>query len=180
MDVEFDKIKTNFILKTLLDSVILIAGEYLLILTFQHSLYAEINQGVISSLFILSAINTAIFTWFIIGVRSRLLPGQDDAFHFFMYREQCNRYHFISLAILVLCIGLLIFNPYSEKPIVSVFGKKVKIQPPMTAIVLAIITTIYFSVKDMVFKSHIIRYMVSPYKLYSMVTFFGGLIMMVV
>lgn len=180
LDLEYDRYNTHLALRVWLNAVILVAGEYLLILTFQHSLYAEINQGVISSIFILTAVNTAIFTWFLIGVRNKLLPGQYDAYHHFMFREQWNRYDFISFIVILVWIIMLIFNPYSEKnSIVEVFNKEFKLQMPLTTVVLAIITTLYFSIKDMVFKSHIIRYMISPSKLYSMTVFVGGLIMLI-
>ena len=70
-----------------LDSLIVIWGELLVILTFSESLKAEINQGVSSSIFILSAINTALISWFLVGIRRRVLPG-DSNYHNFMIREQ--------------------------------------------------------------------------------------------
>lgn len=90
----------RFILKLCIDALVLIGGEYLFILTFDYSLRAEINQGVISSLFILSAVNTAIITWFLIGVRNRILPGRHDAYHYFMTSEKFNKYHLVSFIIM--------------------------------------------------------------------------------
>lgn len=179
VEVEYYKIDYSFVLKVCTDALLLMAGEYLLLLTFESSLYAEINQGVISSLFILSAINTAIFTWFMVGVRNRLFAHTNDHYYNFMYREQFNLYHGVALILILASAIMLMFNPYSDdKGYVEVFNKYLPIFPPINAIFLMALTTIYFTAKDLVFKSHVITYLCSPYKLYTLTVSFGGVFML--
>lgn len=66
----------------------LVVSGYITILMFSHCFLADVNQGVIASLTILSPIFISILTWFLIKVRRRLFAFEDNDLNTFMKSEQ--------------------------------------------------------------------------------------------
>ncbi|CAI2372297.1 unnamed protein product [Moneuplotes crassus] len=166
--LEFSGVNYHMLLDISIDAILLIGGEYLLIFTFHQSLRATINQGVISSLFVLSSVITAIISWVMVKIRTRVNPIHSNYFNF-LQRERCNRYHAIC-AILVGCSFFIL----TEIPAMYYQSDLIH-----TIFILTILTSLYFSAKDMLFKARIIKYFLSPHKLYSLIICLGGIFMLI-
>ena len=64
------------------DSAMSVVGAYFMILSFKYALYAEMNQGVITTLFSFTSVFLSFFAWII-------------------FREKINIYHIIGMAAMI-------------------------------------------------------------------------------
>ena len=71
--------------------------------------------------------------------------------------------------LIITCFFLLVYNPCKE----------FESPETLTTIFLITATTGYFAIKDMIFKSRMLKYFMSPYKLYSMIILLGGFPMII-
>lgn len=165
-NVDREGLDCQMLFDVLIDVLMLVGGEFLLIASFQQSLRAEINQGVVSSMFVLSSTLTAIISWSLEKAKRRVLPMEDGHTNFFQ-RAQCNRYHILSGVLVLICFFLLINFPKGES----------QADATLSCVIFVILTSLYFSVKDMLFKNRILKYALSPNKLYSLIILLSGVFM---
>ena len=176
IDNDRNSINIKFIIKILMDCAILVVSGYITILMFNHSIYAEVNQGITSSLAILSPIFIAILTWFFIGVRMRLYATEHRELNIYMNREQWNYWHILGLLLWWGSCFLIYLKPYYRNGYLSEFCIMLGVNPPVALIVLIFLNAAAFSVKDYIFRRHMFSSMISPYRFYELISICSGVI----
>lgn len=118
----------------------------MLILGFEYALYANMSQGVITTLY--------SFTTVFLGV-----------FGYFIFNEKLDGYQVVGIITLVGCVILLAFSgSASTETIVIVGGKEHERVSSLLPIMFAIMTTLYFLFRSLTVKAYTIKFETnSPY-----------------
>ena len=153
----------------------LVVSGYITILMFNHCFLADVNQGVITSLTILSPIFISILTWFLIKVRRRLFAFEDNDLNTFMKSEQWNFLHILGLLLWWLSWFMIFLKPFSSHGEQSEFSIMLGVNAPIALIILILINAAIFAVKDYLFRRRIFSNMISPYRFYELISIFSGI-----
>ena len=133
-DPATDRFRWRSVFAVILDAIIKVTAGWLVIISFKYALYAGINQGVITTIFTLSAIYVAFISWF-------------------MFNEKLNKFHIIGMLLLIGCTILIVF---SKKPDASktlkIYNQEVQEVSPLYSVGFALITTILYSFRTIYVK----------------------------
>ena len=135
----------------LFDSILSVFGGMTLFWSFQYALYADLNQGVITTIFAFTSI---------------LLAGSAYVF----FGERLTSYHIVGMTFLGICIILVAFSGnVKEKNVLVVQGDIVERVTPLIPIGFSLITTIYFAARTLYLKqfSRMFNSMVPEFTAYS-------------
>ena len=133
-DPDTDKFRWSPVWAVILDTIIKVSAGYFVIVSFKYAMYAGINQGVITTIFTLSAIYVALISWF-------------------MFNEKLNRFHIIGMLLLIGCTILIVFSksPDASKTL-KVYDQEVQQESPLPAVLFALLTTVLYSFRTIYVK----------------------------
>jgi drug/metabolite transporter (DMT)-like permease len=133
-DPATDRFRWNSVFAVILDAVIKVTAGWLVIISFKYALYAGINQGVITTIFTLSAIYVAFISWF-------------------MFNEKLNRFHVVGMLLLIGCTILIVFSKNTDgKKTLKVYDQVVEEAHPIVPVGFALLTTILYSFRTIYVK----------------------------
>ncbi|CAI2368585.1 unnamed protein product [Moneuplotes crassus] len=159
-DPDTEKFRWAAVLAILMDSVTKISGGLTAILSFKYALYAEINQGAITTVFSISSIFVAMISFFIFG-------------------EKLTKFHLIGMFLLIGCALLIVFSKTSgsnEK--MEIYGEEVDKVSTVLPVFFALLTTLIYSLRTICIKLYVkkLKFHTIDYMTYSYL-FTGALFM---
>ena len=133
-DPDTDKFRFKSVLAILLDAFIKVIAGYLVILSFKYALYANVNQGAISTIFSLSSVYVSVISWF-------------------LFDEKLNRFHITGMAFLISSTILIAFSKKkTEAKKIKVFNQEIDVMSPLVPVSFALITTLLYSFRTIYVK----------------------------
>ena len=133
-DPETDTFRWRSVFAVILDAIIKVTAGWLVIISFKYALYAGINQGVITTIFTLSAIYVAIISWFV-------------------FNEKLNKFHVIGMLLLIGCTILIVFSKSTDHAkTLKVYNDEVQEVSTLLPVGFALITTFLYSFRTIYVK----------------------------
>lgn len=158
-DIKTDGINWLAVWWQILDSVVYLFGGHLMILSFEHALYAGLNQGILTSLFSFTPILMAV-------------AG------FMIFREKLNIYHYSGITMMIVWIILMSFSNYTEKKVVIKVGNRYMLKDsPLWPIIFSILSCFYFMIRLTANKAMSIKFKWESYDFCGVTLFLSGFAM---
>ena len=121
------------------DSIVNIGGGFLVILVFEYSYYASINQGIISTLFSFTSVYLSIFGWII-------------------FREKINKFQVFGMSLLIIWAILYGFSgEQAQKSKLDVDQHPQRVST-FVPVILALWATVYFMARSLALKAFWVKF----------------------
>ncbi|CAI2374271.1 unnamed protein product [Moneuplotes crassus] len=158
---ENGKLRRSVVLIVITDVILLILGGFAIVFAFEYCLYADLNQGILTTMFSFGSVFTLILAYFI-------------------FNEKTKVYHLIGVALLIACAALISLSGQRTKDnFVIVEGELVEKSSKIVPISIGILCSAYFTLRTLYLKQYNKKYNVRPVDFISLTTCIAGVILLV-